>query len=498
MAHEAKRCFFAWENRLLLPFPPRPSRPRHVLSSIPRRFQSDSTTAPEVVPRASRSHANPPSQAPLGRRPPLSILPLSSLLRSYIITLFSSTPYLLHPSLAVLSHLTDSKSNVLSPDHNVLLRWLLKRTLYAQFCAGENRSEVQTTIDRLKGLGYRGVILGHAREAILDIEAITTLADQGKVTKATSQALNDIKVWKTGCLETVRLTSQNDFVALKFSGAGSQALSDLSRDASPTRVLEEAITEICDLAAERGVSLLFDAEQQAIQAGIDSWALEFMRRYNKKGPSDRAVVYNTYQAYLKAMPSILARHLSIAQKEGFTIGVKLVRGAYLGSDPRHVINDTKAQTDDAYDKAAEGLLRRSYNHVLQTDTGESNADFPAISLVLASHNRHTIRKAQEICALQAQDGNAGKVDLVHAQLMGMADEISCELVQASRGADGKEGVDVPKAYKYLVWGTTGQCMKYLVRRAEENRDAVARTKEGRLALGRELSRRIRQAMRLSQ
>jgi proline dehydrogenase len=51
-------------------------------------------------------------------------------------------------------------------------------------------------------------------------------------------------------------------------------------------------------------------------------------------------------------------------------------------------------------------------------------------------------------------------------------------------------VDVPRAYQYLVWGTVGECSQYLVRRAEENKDALSRTKEGRKALGKELLRRV--------
>ena len=77
----------------------------------------------------------------------------------------------------------------------------------------------------------------------------------------------------------------------------------------------------------------------------------------------------------------------------------------------------------------------------------------------------------------------------------MADEVSCELVVAAKQALAKSGaeksVDVPKAYKYLVWGTTGECMKYLFRRAQENKDAVQRTREGRDAMAGELWRRFK-------
>jgi hypothetical protein len=284
------------------------------------------------------------------------------------------------------------------------------------------------------------------------------------------------------------MTSPGDFVSMKFTGAGSQALYDLSNHMGPSPALREAINSVCNLAAERGVRLLFDAEQQAVQAGIDAWTLEYMRKYNKS-KSGKSVIYGTYQAYLKATPSVLASHLAAARKDGFTLGVKLVRGAYLGSDPRHLIHDSKADTDAAYNGIAESLALRSYNSILKPAEGE--AEFPEVNVVLAGHNHTSVRKIQVLRNAQAEKGEK-QTELVYAQLQGMADEVSCELVQAGKTEPGEEKkIDIPEAYKYLVWGTTGECMKYLLRRAQENRDAVERTLEGRNAMATELLRRFK-------
>jgi proline dehydrogenase len=217
--------------------------------------------------------------------------------------------------------------------------------------------------------------------------------------------------------------------------------------------------------------------------------LDYIRKYNKATPG-HAVVYCTYQAYLKTAPKILAEHLSIARKEGFTLGVKLVRGAYLASDPRHLIHDTKADTDACYDGMAESVIRKQYGAVLRPAAGEAGKDFPSVCLVLACHNLASVRKAEAIRHHQLLKGEP-RIDMVHAQLQGMADEVSCELVQAARSAKDVEETDVPRAYKYLVWGTTGECLKYLLRRAQENRDAVQRTREGRNAMVGELTRRVK-------
>ena len=275
---------------------------------------------------------------------------------------------------------------------------------------------------------------------------------------------------------------------LRFTGAGRQALYNLSERLSPTPALADAIDDICSLAASRGIRLLFDAEQQAVQAGIDDWTLAYMRKYNT---AERAVIYGTYQAYLKSTPATLSGHLKVARDEGFTLGVKLVRGAYLGSDPRHLIHDTKANTDSAYDGIAEALLRRQWRTPLVPDA--SDARFPSVNMVLASHNAESVRKARAVL-----DSGVSDTQVAFAQLQGMADEVSCDLLRGARGgpmatpSSGDKSVGIaPSTYKYAVWGSTGECMKYLLRRAQENRDAVQRTKSGRDAMRAEVWRRIR-------
>jgi hypothetical protein len=193
---------------------------------------------------------------------------------------------------------------------------------------------------------------------------------------------------------------------------------------------------------------------------------------------------------LKQSPQVLANHLAIASAEGFTLGVKLVRGAYMSSDPRHLIHDTKADTDACFDGIMESLMNKQYNHVL---TPSASAPFPDVNLVIASHNVESVRKAQAIERAQTLAGGV-KADITYAQLMGMADEVSCELLQAGRQS---EKLAKPRAYKYLVWGSTGECMKYLHRRALENRDAVGRTKEARHLLAIELWRRLKGMFALS-
>jgi len=254
----------------------------------------------------------------------------------------------------------------------------------------------------------------------------------------------------------------------------------LTKQQPPDALIDQATTEVCELAKARNVRLLFDAEQNAVQQGIFAWTLRYQKKFNGEG-SNKALVYGTYQAYLRSTPAILADHLRITEREGFRLGVKLVRGAYMASDPRHLFWDRKDETDRVYDGILEALITRKYNDVLRPH-GESPREVPEVNMVLATHNHASVKKAMTLRKQQTDRGER-KIDMIYAQLMGMADEISCELVMAGKRSVAFDGEDQstiqgPKVFKYLVWGSVGECAKYLLRRAEENREAVLRPKTG--------------------
>lgn len=113
----------------------------------------------------------------------------------------------------LLAHTT---SPILNPDYNPILRQFIKSTFYAQFCAGETAAEVRNTIARLKGLGFSGVILGYAREVVLTDAQTKDLASCGLQGDVAEECIkNEVVPWANGTLETVRLASEGDYVALK-------------------------------------------------------------------------------------------------------------------------------------------------------------------------------------------------------------------------------------------------------------------------------------------
>ncbi|KAL2013057.1 hypothetical protein VTN00DRAFT_582 [Thermoascus crustaceus] len=403
------------------------------------------------------------------------MLPLSSVIRSFFVTTVSSSPVLLRPSMALLSSFAHSKSAFLDPDRNRALKYALAKTVYAQFCAGETPDEVKESIQNLKRMGYSGVVLGYAKEVVMDEDETNSVGPPRSLEAEElrrKRNSEEIQSWMDGTMKTVELAAAGDFVALKFTGAGKQTLEHLLRGLPPSPELEKAMVEICEKAKERGVRLLFDAEQQAVQHTIDEWTLDFQRRYNGSFTLEgqpRALVYGTYQAYLLSTPTTLARHLAAAQAGEFVLGVKLVRGAYLGSDPRHLICGSKDETDRMYDSIAESLITRKYGDILTphppsptTSAPQDIPPFPQVDLVLASHNRDSVKKAQAIRNWQVRTGQP-RIEIAYAQLQGMADDISCELVQESKEVLETKAADrdPPRVYKYLVWGTIGNRTRVL-------------------------------------
>lgn len=231
--------------------------------------------------------------------------------------------------------------------------------------------------------------------------------------------------------------------------------------------LEKALDEICLETRKQGSRLWTDAEKQVLQPGLDEWVIVLMRKYNK---GRKALVYNTIQAYLKGSRINAERHIIQAAKEGWTLGLKLVRGAYIEHEVRYLIHDTKEDTDRSYDLIADMIISQ------KLPSGENQVDFPPSALFLATHNAASAGKAMDIHQQRIAAG-LPTTTLECGQIIGMADELSCALLDQREQCTSNSPTDMeaaPGVFKFLAVGSVAECMEYLYRRGESGGRAADR------------------------
>lgn len=173
---------------------------------------SSTTTLPRTRETAGHAPAQQRAQYPL------SVMPTHMLLRSLFVATISSNRFLLIPALHLLSFLSKpNRSFLFNLDRNPVLKAVLKRTLYNQFCAGETEQETQACVKQLKDLGFKGVILTYAKEMVFDHKA-GSAKDHGLEKGINGKAAlhdADIEAWRQGTLRTLDLISKGDILALK-------------------------------------------------------------------------------------------------------------------------------------------------------------------------------------------------------------------------------------------------------------------------------------------
>ena len=209
------------------------------------------------------------------------------------------------------------------------------------------------------------------------------------------------------------------------------------------RSLLKRIDAICYNASINNTAIFFDAEESWIQDSIDHVVTIMMRRYNRK----KVVVYNTLQMYRTDRLQYLIDSFELAEKRGYLLGAKLVRGAYMEKERERAaemgypspIHPNKTATDEAYDAGIQFCL----------------SNYEKIALCNASHNeKSNWLMAQFIAEKKLPKSHP---HLNFSQLYGMSDNITFNLAYA--------GYNVAK---YVPYGPIAEVVPYLIRRAEEN------------------------------
>lgn len=139
-------------------------------------------------------------------------------------------------------------------------------------------------------------------------------------------------------------------------------------------------------------------------------------------------MFNTFQALLRSTPGRLAEYLDESQRLGFSIGVKLVRGAYLVSEMarwrearaagRPGVPDqppvwaSKAETDACFDSLASGLVQQLASNARKAEGAVSHPrqsrPITEVAMMIAGHN--SLSAAKVLKQLRDEEGLAQNID----------------------------------------------------------------------------------------
>jgi proline dehydrogenase len=147
-----------------------------------------------------------PSQIKTHSSRTLARLPLSSIVRSLVLGTFFTSSLLSRPGIAILNVVARSRSSLLNPDKNPLVKAIVKPLVYDHFCAGITKEEIQRTSSKFKNIGYSGVILCYGKE----FDPTKKHEDT-----ATGSVDPDLLHWRQGNLETLDMLKEGDVLGMK-------------------------------------------------------------------------------------------------------------------------------------------------------------------------------------------------------------------------------------------------------------------------------------------
>jgi proline dehydrogenase len=317
---------------------------------------------------------------------------------------------------------------------------LIRATVFDHFCGGINENDCLTVVDKLYTKGV---------SSVLDYSV------EGKEEEEQFDAALEMTL-KT--VEFARERKAIPFAVFKPTGLGrldlyekvgaKQTLS--TEEQTEWNKVKERFDIICKTAHQKNVALLIDAEESWMQDAADDLVEEMMRKYNK----EKVIVFNTLQMYRWDRMDYLKSLHERAKSQGFYIGMKLVRGAYMEKEHKRAeekgystpICASKSATDENYNVAVDYMMK----------------NINQMAIFAGTHNEESSYMLMEMMKTNAISKNDQRIWF--GQLYGMSDNISYNLA-----ADGYN------VAKYLPFGPVRDVMPYLIRRAEENTSVAGQT-----------------------
>ncbi|WP_178985243.1 proline dehydrogenase family protein [Winogradskyella helgolandensis] len=317
---------------------------------------------------------------------------------------------------------------------------LIRATVFDHFCGGVNEEDCLPVIDKLYTEGV---------SSVLDY-SVEGKAEENQFDNALEKILKIIRF----CDDREAMP----IVVFKPSGFGRFKLYQKKTEGVELSAEEEAewgrivnrFDTVCKLAKEKDVEVLIDGEESWMQGAADDLVEEMMLRYNK----DVTIVYNTLQLYRWDRLDYLKALHQRAKYNGFNIGMKIVRGAYMEKERERALEKGYDSPICENKKATDDNFNKTLNYILN--------NLEDISVFIGTHNEASCFLAMELM----ETNNITKEDnnVWFGQLYGMSDHISFNLAA--------QGYNVAK---YIPFGPVKDVMPYLIRRAEENTSVAGQT-----------------------
>ena len=310
---------------------------------------------------------------------------------------------------------------------------LIRATVFDHFCSGTNAKESLKVVDEL------------AKQHVF---SVLDYSVEGAKEEISFEACFE------NTLETIELSSEYDaipFSVFKPTGFGDPLLYEKVSENKPLSMEEQSAWErirqrylkCCALASSKGVKLLIDAEESWLQPAINVLVEEMMMRFNTK----ETIVFTTAQMYLKDRLKYLEDIAEKAKKEGFKVGVKIVRGAYMEKEATRAEIRGEQSPVCASKVATDENFNCGWRFILN--------ELEYFSIYFGSHNEESTYAFME--EMERRGIPKNHPNIWFGQLYGMSDHISFNLA--------KVGYQVSK---YLPFGPVKDVLPYLIRRAEEN------------------------------
>lgn len=317
---------------------------------------------------------------------------------------------------------------------------LIRATVFDHFCGGVTENDCMPVIDKMFTKGVSSVL------------------DYSVEGKEDEKHFDDAMAMTLKIIDFAKEKNAIPFAVFKPTGFGRFELYEklgenktlTTEEQQEWSRVEARFETVCKKAYENDIALLIDGEESWMQDAADELVTKMMQKYNKH----KAIVFNTLQMYRWDRLDYLKKLHEQAKVEGFFIGMKIVRGAYMEKEHKRAeelgyptpICSTKEATDINYDAAI----------AYMTDNIET------MSVFAGTHNELSTFKLLQL--MEQKKINTNDNRFWFGQLYGMSDNISYNLAHKSYNVA-----------KYLPFGPVRDVMPYLIRRAEENTSVAGQT-----------------------